>query len=507
MSGHGHGLKRAAAGLAVVLAAAGTAAGTASAAPAATAGKTSGVSAPRGPALPKTGIWTVLSTGMAVESPAPALWMAPNGIGWDVFARQVGPSNFTYEAVRLGPGGAVASGPTDIFKIHWGSLQFGPTLLGDGAVPVLVFSGLRGTTGPYARGCVYGAVGGAGAWTVQPWSLSSDCLNPVSAAAERTNSGSVLAAAWPGGWVGGTGINYRIGVSPVIPAPPPDKHIPVTKATAIPTGMANDMAGSGHFFVAWNQVFSVPGSRDGVYVQDVTAGGPVRKAPNTGTFTVSNDFPVFARLATMNSNFHSGVFLAYCANVAPCRLLLWRVGALKPIPVPLSGDAFGVSLAQGPQGRIWVAWVNHATNRVFVTRTNKADTRFGAVESYAAPCFEDGLLGLAGSPLNRLDVGMSCVNNVSFKQAEYLTQVRAGLTLGFATPVHVPSGGLNIKITVSDAGDPVAGATVTLDGKTAKTNSSGQVTIHLTGGIKTGKYTVTATAVDYLLAAGTLTVK
>jgi len=507
MSGHGYGLKRAAAGIALVLAAAGTVAGTALAAPAAPAAKASGVSAPRAPALPKSGIWTAVSPGMNVESPAPALWVSPNGVGYDVFARQVGPSNFTYEAVRLSLLGSVASGPTDIFAIHWGSLQFGPAILGDGAVPVLVFSGLRGTTGPYSRGCVYGAVGGAGKWTVQPWSLSSDCLNPQPAAAENANSGKVLAAAWNGGWVGGTGVNYRIGVSPVIPAPPPDKHILVTKATALPTGMANDINGNGHFFVAWNQVFSVPGGRDGVYVQDVTAGGPVRKAPNTGTNTVSNDFPVFSRLAMTNANFHGGVFLAYCANVSPCRLLLWRVGAAKAVPVPSSADAFGVSIAQGPQGRIWVAWTNHASNRVFVTRTNKADTRFGVVRSYATPCFEDGLLGLGGTPLSRLDIGMSCVNTAKLQEEQYVTQVRAGLSLSFPSPVHVPSAGLNIQITVTDAGDPVIGATVKVDGKTATTNGAGHATIHLPGGIKTGKYGVTATAPNYLGAAGTLTVK
>jgi hypothetical protein len=510
-----------AAGLALVLAAVGAATGVttgaAAAAPnpprtaprtAASAGPVSKAAAPRVAALPKLGIWTWVSQGMTTESPPPALWVSPNGTGWDVFPRQLGAGNFTYEVVKLGPFGSVASGPADIFAIHWGSLQFGPTLLGDGAVPVLVFDGIRGTTGPYSRGCVYGAAPGKTTWTLQPWTLSHDCVNPVAAAAENTPSARVLAAAWPGGWATGSGINYRIGVSAAIPAATDDRHILLTKATAFPTGMANDVNGSGHFYVAWAQVFSVPASRDGIYIQDVTAGSPARKAPDTGTFTVSDDMSPVAKLAITNRNFHSGVFLAYCANSAgPCHLLFWRVGAAKAVAVPSSANAFSVSIAQGPGGRIWVAWYNAASNRVFVTRTNIADTKFGAVESYATPCFEHGMLGLGGSPVPRLDIGMQCVDNAHLQAEQYTAQVLAGLTLGIPGPVKVGTSAVTIKITVTDAGDPVKGAIVKVDGKSAGTNAAGQATFTLPASIKAGSYKVTATAADYLLATGTLVVR
>jgi hypothetical protein len=461
--------------------------------------------APKLPRLPKLGIWTAVSPGMRTESPAPAMWVSPNGTGWDVFPREAGANNFTYEAVQIGPLGSVTHGPADILAPHWGSLQFAPTLLGDGAGPILIFSGIRGSSGPYSRGCVYGAVPGSAAWTLAPWSLSADCVNPVPAAAESAPNAKVLAAAWPGGWATGQGINYRIGVSPAIPAATADKHILLTSATASPTGMANDEAGNGHFYVAWAQVFSKPAGRDGIYVKDVTAGTAARKAPNTGTASSETDFPVFAKLAVTNAN-TGGVFIAYCANTSPCHLELWRVGALKPVPVPSSANAFGVSIARGPAGRIWVAWYNSVSNKVFVTRTNKAGTRFGAVESYATPCFEHGLLGLGGNPLGRLDIGMQCVNNSS--QAEqFVTQVRPGLTLGVPGPVHAGGSPVTIKITVTDAGDPLQGATVKVDGKTATTNAAGQATFHLPAGIKAGAYKVTAVASGYLPAAGTLTVK
>lgn len=504
MSGYGRRLKirslvASAAGLALML----VAAGAASAAPASPANP----GASRVPALPKLGIWTAVSPGMNTESPAPALWVSPAGIGWDVFPRQVGPDNFTYEAVRLNQAGKVIAGPTDIFAIHWGSLQFGPTLLGMNGTPLLIFDGIRGTSGPYSLGCVYGALGGASKWTVEPWTLSKNCVNPVAAAAESNPSAKTLAAAWPGGWATGTGINYRIGVS-AIPAASDDKHIALAKATAFPTGMVNDQHGNGHFYVAWAQVFSKPGGRDGIYVHDVSnPGSAVLKAPNSGTATVSADMSPFATLAITNRNPNSGVFIGYCANVSPCHLLLWRMGAAtKPIPVPGSASAYGVSIAQGPLGRIWVAWYNSASNKVFVTRTNKADTRFGAVESYATPCVEHGLLGLGGTPLQRLDIGMQCVNKAHLQAEQFTTQVSAGLTLGIPGPVHVGSG-VTVKITVTDAGDPVKGATVSVAGKSATTNAAGQAFIHLPSGTKAGDYTVTAHAANYRTATGTLVVK
>jgi hypothetical protein len=464
--------------------------------------------APTLPTLPKFGIWTAVSAGMTVEAGDPALWVAPSGLAWDVYERQIAPNNFTYEAVQIAPSGKVAKGSTDIFAAHWGSLQYGPTLLGDGGKPLLVFDGGRGSSGPYSRGCVYGALGGASTWTLEPWTLSFNCANPLSQAAESNQNAKVLATAWPGGWASGAGINYRIGVSPTIPAKSDDKHIALFPATAGPAGMVNDEAGNGHFYVAWAQSNSTPAGRDGIYVKDVTAGSAARKAPGTGTASSNTDFPVFARLPAVNRNVKGGgVYLAYCANKSPCQLELWKVGAAKAIAVPSSADALGVSLAQGPAGRIWVAWYNETTSRVFVARTNKAATRFGVVRSYPTPCFEGGLLGLGGSPLGKLDLGLQCVNNAQTREEEYVTQALAGLTVSLPSTVHVGAKGTTVTITVTDAGDPVAGATVKVAGKTATTNRAGRAFITLSARTKLGTDKVTVTAPTYSTVTRSLAVK
>ena len=236
--------------------------------------------------------------------------------------------------------------------------------------------------------------------------------------------------------------------------------------------------------------------------------GVTRKAPGTGTASSQTGFPVFGRLASVNRNGKGGgVYLAYCVNKTPCSLALWKAGAAKAMAVPSSAGALGVTLAQGPGGRIWVAWYSNQSNKVYVTRTNRAATRFGAVRGYATPCFEDGLLGLGGSPLAKLDVGMSCVSNSNLKQAQYVTQVLAGLTLSFPGTVHLGSKGVTVKITVTDAGDPVPGAIVKFAGKTLKTSAKGQVSVKLAASAKTGGYKISVAAPNYAAAGGTVSVK
>ena len=440
---------------------------------------------------------------MLTESPAPAVWMSADGHAWDVFPRETAPT-WTYEAVQIAPNGTV-SAPADVFgTAHWNSLQFGPTLLPSGNRPILIFDGSRGTSGPYSRGCVYGILAGSATWTLEPWTLSHDCVNPQPGAAEsRTGT---LAAAWPGGWATGSGINYRVGISAAIPAVSDDQHILLSSAAAERTGMANDLAGTGHFYVAWVREFSHPSSLDGLYARDVTGGGAAMKAPGTGTSSV-NDFPVFGAVATTSTNTHPGVFVAYCANVSPCQLRLWRAGATTSLAVPSSGNAFGVSIAPGPGGRLWIAWVNSKSNDVYVTRTNKADTKFGAVLKYRTPCAEYGLLGLGAGSYPRLDIGMQCVNTAALKNRQYVTQVFAGLTVSPGTVTITNTAFRTVTFTVTDAGTPVQGAIVKVAGKTVTTNAAGKATFHFAVHFKTGSYLVTASAPNYSRATGKLIVK
>ncbi|MBO0840624.1 MAG: carboxypeptidase regulatory-like domain-containing protein [Sciscionella sp.] len=366
-----------------------------------------------------------------------------------------------------------------------------------------MFDGQQSTSGPYSAGCIYGARAGTSPWTLQTWSLSNDCTDPVGSAAEG-HSG-VLAAAFPGFWTDGHGVAYRVGVSPTIPATGSDQHISLTGGdTAYKTGIVSNIAGSGDFYVAWAQEFS--NSHDGIYVKDVSAGTATRKAPQTGTDTI-NHLGVFANLAIANRNTNSGVYLAYCTNTSTCQLKLWHVGATSAITVPSSTNAGNVAISAGPSGRLWVAWYNASTNKVSVVRTNKAASKFGPVATFATPCFEHGLLGLSGGSYGRLDVAMQCVATSTLRPEEYVMQTRVSLHLSLNPSTVFNTTSHQVVATVTDAGDPVAGATVRFRTHHATTNSNGKATLTIPKGTPVGKHRVTASAPNYRSANATLTVK
>jgi hypothetical protein len=450
-----------------------------------------------------TGPWKTLDSSKTVQSTTPTVWLNSKNVATVLWLRQPGGNNFNYEAGTISATGKIAGGLTDVFAgAHWGSLSNEPTVLGDNGQPLVVFTGLLSTTGPYSLGCIYGARAGTSPWTLQTWSLSNNCVNPVGSAGE--GKPGALAAAFPGGWVNGHGVLYRIGVSPTIPATGSDQHIPLTGGdTAYKTGVVADTAGNGHFYVAWAQTFS--NSHDGYYVKDVTAGSAVRKAPQSGTNSITR-LGQFADLAIANRNTQPGAYVAYCSNTSTCQVKLWRIGAATAMTVPSSANAGDVAISQGPAGRLWIAWYNENTNKVSVVRTNKAATKFGPVATFATPCFEHGLLGLSGGSYGRLDVAMQCVAKSTLRVEEYVTQTRVSLHVALNPSTVSNTHSHQVVVTVTDAGDAVAGATVKFGTHQATTNSNGKATLTIPQGTAVGKHKVTASAPNYRSASATLTV-
>ena len=466
-------------------------------------GATTGIR-PSSTSASKPGSWIPLGASLQTpESGNPVIWMGKDNRGWVVWTREVSVNNFTYDVAILKPNGGISVQPVSTFQgTGWQSLSGEPTLLTQGSQPILVFDGGRGTTGPYSYGCIYGALPGRSQWVLQPWTLSNNCSNPVGTAGESKNG--TLSAAWPGGWPTGHGVQYRIGVSKAIPAPGADSRIPLGSADAYKVGDVSDVAGNGDFYVAWAQEFSA-GHGDGYYVKDVTTSAAKVKAPGSDTNSV-NTLGVFTNLAITNTNAHKGVFLSYCVGSSPCHLVLWRADAAKALKVPDSADASDVAISAGPNGRVWVAWANENVGDVYVVRTNRADTRFGAVKTYKTPCFEHEILGLSSGNWGRLDIAMQCVNNAQSKLEEYATQSLVGLNLSSSAATVHNNTAHGITFTVADVGDPVAGAKVAVDGKHATTNAAGKATITFAKGTKTGTYRVTVTALNYLSATGNVSI-
>ena len=116
------------------------------------------------------------------------------------------------------------------------------------------------------------------------------------------------------------------------------------------------------------------------------------------------------------------------------------------------------------------------------TRTNKAATRFGPVVKFKPPAGTSSVWKLKGEGSSGpLDVLASVSTGSSL--AAWHTQVRPPLSIA------AKKGAAGVTFSVTDAGDPVAGAKVVYAGKAQTTNTQGQATAPLAEG--SGKATAT----------------
>jgi hypothetical protein len=448
---------------------------------------------------PAPGVWTVLGQTRETDS-RPTVLSLSNGRGLVLWHKDTG-TKATYEYAQAGQYGGVVVGSKDMFAgHHWDILTGDPTLLMYQGRPLLVFTGEQNTNpkNPLAQGCILGSLETASAWAIQTWSLSKDCLGPDAGYGdgESISAKGVLSAAWPS--PGNGAVNYHIGVSLSIPAKSDDQSIPLANGDVLHVNEVADSHGNDHFYGAWYREFSNPPSGDGLYAADLTAGSKPKKAPGSGTVMVQNQVQ---NAAMAGSGAHAGIYLAYCPNTPTCKHVnLWRYGAPKARAVPGSSGATVSTLSPGPAGRLWVGWYNDKTNRVYTVRTNKADNYFGPVESYKARgCGNDdnARIALSGGSSQRLDVVVACAATGSTTVLARVTQSLTGLGLGASTGViHAKKGG-SVTYHVTDAGDPVAGATVKGDGHSGKTNASGSVTFTFPKGARTGSFQITATMANY----------
>jgi hypothetical protein len=466
------------------------------------AGAAASQAAAHRPASPALGHWTEL--GLSQSSP-PELWLGPDDRGWVVWSKVTTQlSTGGYNLAIMSATGKVGK-PSAIIK-GWSGVSFQPTLVPNGKSPLLIFSGQKGSSGGLAAGCVVGAKPASPQWAVQSWSLSSNCVFSNVGYGDATENKSGQLAA---GWAGGSGAEYRIGISPTIPATGKDKQITLTLSHAGSVALANNTSGNGDDYLAFYRFFSKNASKDGVYVKDLTADGALLRAPHSGTQSVGWSPAAGQRASMASPNAHGGgIYVAYCTDKANCpTYLLWKAGAKKAITVPGTKVAVGLAMSAGPDGRLWLAWYNEQQNRVLVMRTNKADNRFGPAHSFPVPCFQDGNTHLALTSGNdgRLDVGLECLSVKQTKPTIFVTQSEATLSIsanhGKITNTHANK----VTFTVTDAGDPISGAKVKVAGKTVTTGKNGKVTVTFAKGAKPGTDTAVASAANYF--NGTTTIK
>jgi hypothetical protein len=190
-----------------------------------------------------------------------------------------------------------------------------------------------------------------------------------------------------------------------------------------------------------------------------------------------------------------GVYVGYGSGYPTFTSVnLWRVGSSAPAIRIGARSASDVNVTPSSEGRLWLMW--HTSSRLYFARTNKAATRVGKLRVIAPPSGTSTIWKLNGEgSRGPLDAFASVSTSGSL--ATWHQQVLQALEL------KATGGKKKATFSVTDAGDPVAGAKVTVGGKTLTTNAAGKATAKL----RKGPYGARATMAGYVTASARVRVR
>ena len=271
--------------------------------------------------------------------------------------------------------------------------------------------------------------------------------------------------------------------------------------------LALDGAG-GPLVLAW---WSNADQGEGVWAQQVdqATGAPVGRAARMPGSVVDGDGSYsLAHTPIVSRPGRAGIWIAYAGGYPTTRrVLLWRFGTARSRTLAQRAGGLGdVAISVTPEGRLWVAW--SAGDRIWARRSNRDATVFGAVTSTPVVRGTETIYKLAvNAQSGLLDLLGSFDPSRGDGVRTWHTQLRAGLTVS-ARPARVAAGARSprqVKVRVTDAGDPVAGATVKLAGQVGVTGRGGTATLSVPAG--TRPRTLTARAIRQGYVDGTATVR
>jgi hypothetical protein len=379
-----------------------------------------------------------------------------------------------YNTAVVDGAGHVTTAATPVIS-NWSGVIKNPRLISLGGQRFLVFSGLD----PAHTGAAYYATSADGVtWSVGPGSLSA--ANSVYAGYGNDTVDNAGTPVWAGQSSSSSGVNWHAGIAATAPAPAgSDGFFGLSGCCAYNTALARDEA-TGVVYTAFSS--NASGSTEkGIQVgQILPTQGAFAQAPGSVT---TNDYGTNTsdpgQRVAMTSRAGGGVYVAYgmgYPNLTGIRIL--EVGSGRTMDLAVSGRVGRISLTSDPEGRLWLVYAKD--NKVKAIHTNRSATAFGATGSWGAPRGTDTLwhTAAAGSG-GGLDIVISS-NGGDGKINVWHTQ--ALRTLSVTAVVSHPRRGTTVTFTVTDAGDPVAGATVKFRGSSYRTNASGKASVRSSRG-------------------------
>lgn len=446
-----------------------------------------------------TSKWLTISSG-TINSTSSTPSIARFGSNYEViWAAKTGTGTWSVQGRQLNAAGKPIGSQFTALN-NWAGLGLDPTILADGSTRLIAFDGdLTGSgDGPYESNAEYATTSSNGtSWNLGSGSLSASDLARVGGAAVVNDSGTIIT-----GLARQDGVVYHVGASTQNPAPGTDPVTATTGNFSYDPGLGVD-AKSHQVWALWYSNSGIKG-QDGVNAQPIypTKGSRVL-APASATSAGTGDgVQQDLSAATRPSG---GVYTAY-RNATGTKIEVWKLGSAKPIAT-LNPGPYGVNdvvLSAAPNGRLWVYWSDRNDWRA--TRSNKAATTFGPVSVATLPNAQDiagNLIAGDGSagPLEALAI----VTTPSSLNEVIARQILPRLSIS-ATPHSVKRAKL-VHVRVTDAGDPVKGATVHFEGGKKKTNKSGKATFKIGKHARLGATKATVTIKGYAGVSTKITIK
>jgi hypothetical protein len=252
---------------------------------------------------------------------------------------------------------------------------------------------------------------------------------------------------------------------------------------------------AGRLWVSW---CGFGGNAGGLFVQraDPASGAPIgaaRKLPGSTTpyqgaqVSTCNLERTDIRRTPMVARAGGGVFIAGSTGYPGLRRVnVWRIDPSGQVPAGsfVVGEGafphYTPALAAAPDGRIWVAWLEPTSvgGTIAARRSNRLGTVWGKPVRVRAPGnWILGALNIAAQR-DRLDV-LGLMHTPNPPKSIQHTQLLPGLTLRHVGTARRPNGSVVLTFRVTDAGDPVAGARVTVRGVSVLTGGDGNATVVL----------------------------
>ncbi|MHB8794985.1 MAG: hypothetical protein ACYC90_05895 [Candidatus Nanopelagicales bacterium] len=429
-------------------------------------------------ALAAPGDWTQVSQASSATSYPDVLNIAEPTLAWFGTSLQVlwpqkqSSSKEAYYTAILGADGQIIAAARPAFD-EWDAITKNPTLLSLGGQRFLSFSGLN----PGRTGAQYFATSGDGL----TWDVSTGSMSETQSAYASYGSDALDNAGTPV-WVGNagstTGIRWHVGTSPSNPAPAgTDQAYRLAGCCAYDAAAARDEA-TGSVYAAFYSNSSAT-TENGIHVgQILPVPAAWRQAPGSTQIEggrASSSDP--GQQVAMVGRPGGGVYAAYGMGYPTTNAIrILNVTSGATLDLPRSKDASAIALSAEPDGRLWLTW--REGTKVLAVHTNPAATRLGAVGSWGAP---RGSAYLWKSVIAGTSGGASVVYTATTQNAINVWHTRVTRTLSVtAAPGSIRRGG-RVTFTVTDAGDPVAGARVRFGSRNGTTNGAGRVTLAAPG--------------------------